>query len=387
MKAIVGNPAEGDDFFDRESEQKKAWRKLEGSHLLMLAPRRIGKTSLIRRLCATARPQGFHAVECSFAKCGAEADCVRMLFDKLVAMQSISQKVLESLKVIKEVGLGGVKLDWTNPAQIDWRRLGEEIGRALGECEDDWLVCIDELPVFVVNLLKQEDGLRRVRAFLYWFRDLRQNHHRRVKWLLAGSIGLDTLAVRLNLTDAINDLEPFPLDAFSEDSAQRLLRSLAESYGMPLAEEVRQAIILRIGWPVPYYLQLMFSELRDAWEDSGVVPSVDAVGEVFEKLLHHNYRSYFDYWRQRLDDELGQPEAGYACLLLDAACRSAAGVGADTLRSVLFDRLHNQDVRDKTFVYLLDILQSDGYLVCRDDGKYAFRLEWLREYWRRRMGQ
>ena len=54
MKISVGNPVEGDDFFDREQEQLRAWRKLEGSHLLMLAPRRIGKTSLILRLCSTA---------------------------------------------------------------------------------------------------------------------------------------------------------------------------------------------------------------------------------------------------------------------------------------------------------------------------------------------
>jgi hypothetical protein len=35
----------------------------------MLAPRRIGKTSLILRLCATAREHGRYAVHCSFAKC------------------------------------------------------------------------------------------------------------------------------------------------------------------------------------------------------------------------------------------------------------------------------------------------------------------------------
>jgi len=43
MKISVGNPLEGDDFFDREQEQVRVWRKLEGSHLLMLAPRRIGR--------------------------------------------------------------------------------------------------------------------------------------------------------------------------------------------------------------------------------------------------------------------------------------------------------------------------------------------------------
>lgn len=55
MKLTIGNPVVGDDFFDRELEQRQIWRKLESNHLLMLAPRRIGKTSLIYRLCQSSQ--------------------------------------------------------------------------------------------------------------------------------------------------------------------------------------------------------------------------------------------------------------------------------------------------------------------------------------------
>ena len=257
-------------------------------------------------------------------------------------------------------------------------------GKALEDVGTPWLICVDELPVFIVNLLKQgEDGKRRARAFLYWFRDLRQRHYRRVKWLTAGSIGLDTVASRLGLSDAINDLEPFPLAAFDEPVALSFLDKLAASYAMPLAEPLRLAIVRRVGWPVPYYLQLMFSQIRDEWVETGAKPDEAAVDRAFERLLDPAYRVHFDYWRQRLDEELGQPEAAHAALLLDGLSRSAAGDRKETLSQRLAARIADPGEREKALNYLVDILLADGYLVERE-GRFAFRLEWLREYWRRR---
>lgn len=384
MKISVGNPVEGDDFFDREQEQVRAWRKLEGSHLLMLAPRRIGKTSLILRLCATAAKHGRYAVHCSFAKCESESDCIRELFTALATQQSIAQRTKALFASIKSVKLGELGIEWHAATAEKWREAGEELGKALSDGNDDWLVCIDELPVFIINLLQQGDeGRRKARAFLYWLRDLRQTHYRRVKWLLAGSIGLDTLAARLGLSDTINDLEPFPLDAFSADSARRFLGELARSYRIELDPALCDAIVRRVGWPVPYYLQLMFEHLREECLDHGKVPDEAMVEQVFEKLLGMGYRNHFDYWRQRLDEELGQPEAGYAGLLLTTICRSASGESRDTLAQILGQRIGDPGERDKMLNYLLEVLVSDGYLVERQ-GRYAYRLEWLRIYWQRR---
>lgn len=384
MKISVGNPVEGDDFFDREDEQKQVWRKVEGSHLLMLAPRRIGKTSLILRLCSTATQHGRYAVHCSFAKCESESDCIRELFKALATQQTVAQRSKALFERIKSVKLGPLGVDWHEAKPESWREAGEELGAALAEGDDEWLVCIDELPVFIINLLQQaEDGRRRARAFLYWLRDLRQTHYRRIKWLMAGSIGLDTLAERLRLSDTINDLEPFPLDAFSEDSALRFLEKLGNSYRLSLSEDIRRAIIARVGWPVPYYLQLMFSHLREECLDSGAVPDVAMIDKVFEKLLGKNYRNHFDYWHQRLEEELGQPEAGQAARILTLICRSTAGSSRDNLSHAFATIIQDPESREKTLNYLLEVLASDGYLVEREC-RYAFRLEWLRVYWQRR---
>ena len=51
MKNIVGQTPRGDDFFKRDNIVKKIYRRLEaGNHLFLSAPRRAGKTSIMRYL-------------------------------------------------------------------------------------------------------------------------------------------------------------------------------------------------------------------------------------------------------------------------------------------------------------------------------------------------
>ena len=46
----MGRLAEGAAFFDRDEVIARAWDLLESSNLLLLAPRRVGKSSLLNRM-------------------------------------------------------------------------------------------------------------------------------------------------------------------------------------------------------------------------------------------------------------------------------------------------------------------------------------------------
>ena len=48
MRNVTGPPVMGDDLYGRQQDIDRLWSRLEGGeHLLMLAPRRVGKTSLM----------------------------------------------------------------------------------------------------------------------------------------------------------------------------------------------------------------------------------------------------------------------------------------------------------------------------------------------------
>ena len=47
MRNVTGAIAKGDDFFNRANEMQAFWSDLATDSLLLLAPRRVGKTSLM----------------------------------------------------------------------------------------------------------------------------------------------------------------------------------------------------------------------------------------------------------------------------------------------------------------------------------------------------
>jgi uncharacterized protein len=257
--------------------------------------------------------------------------------------------------------------------------LGEELADALSKLDGRWLIQVDELPVFVLKLLNQDQPTERarVREFLYWMRRLRQEYSG-VRWVLAGSIGLDTVTARLNIADAINDLRIENLGAFDEPTAEAMLAALAATHQVDLSEAVRKYIVARTGWPAPYYLQLIFHETRDLHR---TVTETD-VTHAIEDLLGH--RNYFDYWRQRLYDELGRPDADYAIALLHHCCRTPDGSARSTLNLSLASTIPDIRAREDKLRYLLDVLLNDGYLV-EEQNRWRFRSPLLREFWLRRL--
>lgn len=135
-----------------------------------------------------------------------------------------------------------------------------------------------------------------------------------------------------------------------------------------------------MGWPAPYYLQLVFHELRSV---TGAISQAD-VDRAIEDLLGPQHRNYFDYWRQRLFEELGLLDAGYAIAVLNAACHAPDGVPRPILSQVLAPAIGEPGMREEKLRYLLDVLQNDGYLV-EENRRWSFRSPLLREYWLRRV--
>jgi hypothetical protein len=62
IKIIVGQVATGDDFFNRKNEINILWQRIiSGSNIILSAPRRVGKTSLVCAIRDNPRPN-FHVI-------------------------------------------------------------------------------------------------------------------------------------------------------------------------------------------------------------------------------------------------------------------------------------------------------------------------------------
>ena len=60
-KNVVGPPARGDDFYGRENLIELIWEKLESNYILLAAPRRFGKTSVMLNILDEPR-NSFHII-------------------------------------------------------------------------------------------------------------------------------------------------------------------------------------------------------------------------------------------------------------------------------------------------------------------------------------
>ena len=98
----------------------------------------------------------------------------------------------------------------------NWRRHGEELIAHCAGHDQPVLIVIDEVPIFLVRLLDQEDGARRVDEFLSWLRAVFQTGDDRLPTLIvSGSIGLAPLVERLGISDRVNYLDPIRLGPWS----------------------------------------------------------------------------------------------------------------------------------------------------------------------------
>lgn len=389
----VGSPVRGEDFFDREPEQRRLWQHVDTDHVLLLAPRRVGKTSLMLKLADDASQKGFVAMYVTVESATDELGFVARMLDAARTIDG-SKSWLQRLRKGSLAGLlervrkaGPVEL--RDPSAERWEKLGDEIAGALHDFASSkkkrLLLLVDEVPVFILQLLKQDPTGDRARTFLHWFRELRQHHRftETVRWVVAGSIGLDNVARRMGLSRTINDFYVFDdLGAFTEEKARELVEDWSQSFNLPLDEPTRARLFERVGWLIPFHLQILFSALLDErGEKEPVSPAL--VDRVYRRLIDRGH--YFDHWAERLREELLSPDDQQAMDLLTAVARPPDGAARSTLEVVLSRHVHDPEARDQKLRYLLDVLRSDGYLVEAGE-RYRFRSSMLRDFWLHRFG-
>jgi hypothetical protein len=391
MHNQVGRPVRGGDFWGRQGELAQINDWLRHNHVLLLAPRRVGKTSIMFRLAADRDAAGKPKFYVSAAKQSSELELILGLYHAAAKAHPAVGRRFEKGRLLRLLGGGakvegfGVQLALGALAAEAWPDIGDELIEALRATGDDWLLLLDELPVFIVRLVEQPGGLGRARRLLEWLRDARQGPAvgpDRLRWLLAGSIGLDAVAQRLQLGATINDLLLHRLGAFPEADARGMLEALSRGHSLPLSPVAVDRALARVGWLIPFHLQLVFHQLLEGRGASAPAVGPEAVDAAVDALERPQANAYFDTWSQRLTEELGSPDDALARAVLGVCARDPAGASAQVIDAVLQPQVPAVD-RSERRAWLLRVLENDGYIV-EVDHRWRFRSPLLRAWWLRR---
>ena len=168
LRKAGGNWVAGDRFFDREVEIEALMERVEdGSHTLVTAQRRMGKTSLVRELLRRLGELGdFETVFVDLEDASTAADAVVEIAAASLRVQGLWTRVKNwvrksstaTIDRVDELGVSELRVKLR--AGIDagrWRSQGDALFASLAMSEKPVVLAVDELPILVNRLLKGHD--------------------------------------------------------------------------------------------------------------------------------------------------------------------------------------------------------------------------------------
>lgn len=394
MTIKLGNKADGEEFFDRVTEREDLWRYLEGNHIVLSGPRRLGKTSLLQRLAEEAADMGLLArlidVEGADTSEGFIGEIERAFPDDTLTghMKAAGERASKWLGRFRRLdvklpgGFGG-GLELHGVADTPWRESAIRLQERLSPAPV--LILIDEFSVFLEKMLARDSP--EAERLLGWLRAWRQQSGLACRFLFSGSIGLNALLDRHRLSTRFNDCHDFRLGPFKIGAALDMLAEEARREKWQAEEGCLDHLCVRTGWLSPFYLNLLLATTMEAARDrlleSGCAERILArsdVEDAYDRLLAT--RSRFIHWYQRLGRDLPEPQLGFTLAILGAVAKAENGLTRRQLQSRLQRLEPNPDKCAQRLDDAMLLLGEDGYLDA-DGERFRFLSFLLRDYWRR----
>ena len=404
LKKAGSNWVEGDRFFNRDTELEALTERVrDGTHTLLTAQRRMGKTSLVRELLRRLGNEGtYETIFVDLEGALNPADAIA----EIAAQSKSAQKIWHRIKyrfanTLRDVSdrvetLEVVEVRVKLRAGIDagnWRQKGDEVFAALAENDRPVVLAVDELPILVNRLLKGDDyriipeRRRAADDLLSWLRKNGQAHRGRVCMILSGSVGLEPILRQAGLSAQANIFAPFDLKPWGEETAVACLAALAETYGLDLSLAVRQDMCRRLRCHVPHHVQQFFDNLHEHLRGTGrCEASLEDVERVYTgEMLGIRGQMDLEHYESRLRMILGRE--GYRTAL---EVLTEAAVNGGVLLGGAIDRYREHfpavvEADPVPIEDVLHVLEHDGYLARQGDG-YRFVSGLLEDWWRTRYG-
>ena len=393
---FVGPPVRGADCYGREAFVDLVWEKLSFGHVLLASPRRFGKTSVMYRLIDEPR-WDYRLVHCDLEHFLEPADLLTALVVQLSrddvlskiasALSYVPKKAWQGFRAnVKEIEVHKLKLKLKEQIQPRWQTSGEELFDAIARSPETVVFLLDEFAVMIDEMAHLEARREDARLLLRWLRQLRQSPRiKNVRFLVAGSIGIGNVLSNLGESASMNDFEHLKLQPFSDSVADRFLQALSESHETPLSAAVRKKVLQLIGTPVPYFLQIMFSEIAKASKERGIAPTPAAVQALYQDtVLGVDCKPYFDHYYGRMREHYDEQDEKAAKTIL----RTIANLGAvkrDTCYQIYRKECEGADI--ERFNGLVSNLENDFYVGFNSrQSAYQFSCKLLRDWWLRHYG-
>ena len=379
MAIIAGQAVRGEDFWDRLYLLEDMIEVISrGEHILLVAPRRVGKTSLMYRVMDTVGDE-YVVIYVNTQAAHSENAFWEKLFDALMDEEfiaTVEQKAKSFLRLLSslrlsEAGAKGVKFGESET--IDYAKAFEKLLKSY-DGDKKLIIMMDEFSQTIENIIKYEN-IEKAEQLLEAHRDLRQSHKlsEKVSFIYAGSIGLESVVASIKSSKNINDLVSISVPPLEMDEAKEFIKHLCTSNGMKITDADADYIIEKIEWLIPFYIQLIVQELKRL-DRRGTTISESSIDDAIEKVL--SYKKNFIHWQERL--EIFSKEGKlFTREILNIISKNNTIASKDLFNCAAKHKLEAYDAQQ-----IVHALKYDGYINNNEnEHTYRFNSPILRIWW------
>ena len=385
MKIITGQAARGENFFKRPILINKLWRKIDSeSSIIISAPRRVGKTSLMRFIEDNPRDKYYVVYVITesvynqnkyykeIVKAILNCDSIRKRDKVINSIKDLAKNIFNS---IDEVGLDSVK--FSKNIEFNYYDKFIEIMRSIDLEGHKLIIMIDEFAQTIENI-QQKEGTASAVQLLQSNRALRQNSdiNNKFQFIYTGSISLEGIARRMDSSKFINDLDILKVTPLSEEEGKSLINELLKGLDFTMEDNTINHMLSEIKWLIPFYIQLAMDKIQDIYDEEnlGVIYN-NSVDIAIKRMIEENNK--FSSWQERLK-VFKNNDYKFIIEVLNIISITEA-------KKITYNEIHELAVKynlEETYKELLDTLIDDGY-INNDEGErlYTFTSPILRMWW------
>ena len=374
---ITGDAATDERYLRREYINDEFWREVKkGNHILFVAPRRVGKTSVMKDL-ATNCPDGFVCVYEDIEGVRTRDGFYQRIFElilhcahrsKLQETKAFLKKCFEKYS-IQEITKSGIRF---NCKDIDYEREVKELIPQLKDAKIHAVIFLDE---FAEVIHKFRGDLRQDAVdILHMLREIRHDDDfSHFTIVYAGSVGLEFVIKKIDRPKLINDLHPVKLGALTNREAANLINQLTQDASIRFPSGVLTYLNKKIEYLLPYYLQLMIEAIDElAFASNNPEVTIEMIDEAFVRILGE--RKNFEDWLERLKDYQKEHFP-----FINEILKHAAHKGHISVHNI-YDKAKEYQ-REEDYMDYVDELIQDGYLKKSGTQVYEFISPLLKQFW------
>ncbi len=366
----VGAVARRKDFFNLTEFITHLWKSLETRHIILTAPRRFGKTSVLYYLIDY--PQN------DFVPLHIDLERISSISSFIAeVIMSYNRWIKKEFENRSEQEINEIKRGLELSVKDNWKEKWQEFCQKL----DEKLVFLfDEFSSMLENITRSDKTeAQKLLALLHQSLP----HLRRTRCIITGSTLIRRIINNIGYEDkegfySIFNEERLPILSFED--GYELTQILLTRIGIKPTKEIVETILELIGAPIPFFIQLFVFEIEKEFSREGKIPIIEEIKTTYkENLLGPSCKSYFKHYYDHLPNyRLIYPSLDGIKDIFEELTRGER----TTIELKPIFKHKCPGTTDEDFETLLNYLEDEFYIK-KIKGRYTFTSNLLRDWWLR----